>query len=246
MPYMTKAVQALVLAGGYGKRLRPFTETLPKGLLEIRGDFTILDKQLLDLKTAGIQDVFLLIGFLGEKIKARYQDNWKGLNIRYCEEDKPMGTLGALKNGLTMADSDVVASNGDIVCELNLGRFIKHSQGSDKLLTIFVTKLRSPYGILEIKDNTVLSFIEKPVLDHFINGGFYYIKKESFPYFFQPYSQSENAVERTVFVAMSKKGLVGSYYEDGFWESVDGFKDLERVRKKFDRDCPVGTVPNIC
>lgn len=221
------------MSGGYGRRLRPLTEDTPKGLLEIKGDFTILDKQLLGLKEAGIENVFLLIGFLGDKVKQRYKDSWGGLNIRYLEETEPMGTLWALRNGLKRVDSDVVASNGDIVSELNLGRFIKHSQGSDKPLTIFVTKLRSPYGILEIEDNKVLSFIEKPILNHFINAGIYYMKKQAFPYFFELYLKEEKSVEKTVFAAMAKKGLVGSYYEDVFWESVDGFKDLERVRKRF-------------
>jgi len=92
-----KEVKALILCGGFGKRLRPLTETTPKPLLEIRSDFTILDKQILELQKADIKTVFLLIGYLGEKIKQRYGDNWKGVQINYCEEDKPLGTLGGLR-----------------------------------------------------------------------------------------------------------------------------------------------------
>lgn len=231
---MSKEIKALILSGGYGRRLRPLTENSPKGLLEIRGDFTILDKQLLDFKRVGIENVFLLIGYLGHKIKQRYKNSWAGLCISYMEEDKPMGTLWALRNGLKNIETDVVAANGDIVSELNMENFIRRSQDSDKPLTIFVTKLRSPYGILEIKDNKVLSFREKPVLDHFINGGIYYIKKQAFPYFFDSYPAEEKGIETTVFSTMAEKGLVASYYEDVFWESVDGFKDLERVRKEFE------------
>lgn len=230
---MSKEIQALILSGGYGSRLRPLTENIPKGLLELKGDFTILDKQLLHLEEAGVKDVFLTIGFLGDKIKQRYKDSWRGLRIHYCEEDEPMGTLWALKNGLKRINSDVVASNGDIVSEISLEKFIKFSQESDKPLTIFVTKMRSPYGILELEDSKVLSFLEKPVLNHFINAGMYYIKPSAFPYFFELYPESEKGVETTVFAAMAKKGLVGSYYEDVFWESVDGFKDLARVRKQY-------------
>lgn len=230
---MTQNVQALILSGGYGKRLRPLTDSTPKGLMEIKDGFTILDKQLLDLKAARIENVFFLTGYLGEKIKQRYQDNWQGIHIHYFKEDEPMGTLWAVKNALGQIDSDVVVRNGDIVSEINLGNFIQHSKDSEHLLTIFITKMRSPYGILEVKDNKVLSFLEKPVLDHFINAGVYFIKKEAFPYFFRDYPASEKGVETTVFKTMSEQGLVGSYYEDVFWESVDGFKDLQRVREHY-------------
>jgi len=230
---MSKKIQALILSGGYGKRLRPLTDSTPKGLMEIKDGFTILDKQLLSFKTAGIENVFLLTGHLAEKIEQRYQDNWQGIHINYLKEDEPMGTLWAVKNALGKVDSDVIVSNGDIVSDINIKDFIQHAQDSEHLLTIFVTKMRSPYGILEIKDNKILSFVEKPILDHFINTGIYYVKKEAFPYFSESYPENEKGIETTVFKIMSKQGLVGSYYEDVFWESVDGFKDLARVRKEF-------------
>lgn len=230
---MTQEIKALILSGGYGKRLRPLTDTMPKGLMEIKDGFTILDKQLLAFKAANIKNVFLLTGHLGDKIGQRYQDNWQGLHINYFKEDEPMGTLWAVKNALEKIDSDVVVSNGDIVSDINIKDFIQHSQDSEQLLTIFVTKMRSPYGILEIKDNKVLSFLEKPILDHFINAGIYYVKQEAFPYFSKDYPESEKGLETTVFKAMSKQGFVGSYYEDVFWESVDGFKDLSRVQKYY-------------
>jgi len=230
---MSKKIQALILSGGYGKRLRPLTDNIPKGLMEIKDGFTILDKQLLDFKSVGVESVFLLTGHLGDKIEQRYKSNWQGLNIGYLREDEPMGTLWAVKNALEKIDGDVVVSNGDIVSKIDIKNFIQHSQDLKYLLTIFVTKMRSPYGILEIKNDKVLSFFEKPVLEHFINAGIYYIKREAFPYFFKDYPESEKGLETTVFKTMSEEGLVGSYYEDVFWESVDGFKDLSRVREEF-------------
>jgi len=230
---MSKKIQALVLSGGYGKRLRPLTDTTPKGLMEVKDGFTILDKQLLAFKTAGIESVFLLTGHLGDKIEQRYKDNWQGVNVNYLKEDEPMGTLWAMKNALGKVNTDVVVSNGDIVSDINIKSFVQQAEDSEYLLTIFVTKMISPYGVLEIKDNKILSFLEKPVLEHFINAGIYYIKQEAFPYFSKDYPESEKGIETTVFATMAKEGLIGSYYEDVFWESVDGFKDLARVRKEF-------------
>lgn len=71
----------MILCGGFGKRLRPVTETVPKPLVELKEDYTILDKQLFDFKSAGISKVILLTGFLGEKIEERYGNNYMGVEI---------------------------------------------------------------------------------------------------------------------------------------------------------------------
>ncbi|TMS40826.1 MAG: glucose-1-phosphate adenylyltransferase, partial [Methanobacterium sp.] len=86
----------LILCGGFGKRLRPLTEKIPKPLVEIKDNYTILDKQLFDFKSAGVNKAILLTGFLGEKIEERYGENYMGLDIEYIQEDKPLGTLNAI------------------------------------------------------------------------------------------------------------------------------------------------------
>jgi NDP-sugar pyrophosphorylase family protein len=83
----------MILCGGFGKRLRPLTETVPKPLIEIKDDYTILDKQLFDFKNAGVNQVFLLTGFLSDKIRERFGEEYLGVKIEYVEEDKPLGTL---------------------------------------------------------------------------------------------------------------------------------------------------------
>ena len=95
------------------------------------------------------------------------------------------------------------------------------------------TKLKSPYGILKIEGDKIIGFREKPVLDHFINGGIYYVKKESFPYFFEEYG--DNSVEKTVFPKLAEKNMIGFYYEDVFWAAIDTIKDLETTRKQFEK-----------
>lgn len=228
-------LQALILCGGVGKRLRPLTDQLPKPLLEIRKGLTILDRQLLELKDAGLEEIFLLTGYLGEKIKERYKSNWQSLNIYYSEEEKPIGTLCAIKKALGRIKQDVLVRNGDIVSGFNLQEFIKKAQNSPYPATIAATKLRSPYGILKIEGERIVDFQEKPVLDFYINAGLYYFKKDSFPYFFASYPKEEKEIEKTVFPKLASEGKVGYYFEDCFWQSVDSFKDLERVRKEFEK-----------
>src|SRR5680860_1563942 len=87
-----------ILCGGFGKRLKPLTDNLPKPLLEIKKNYTILDKQILQFKYAGINKVVLLCGHLHEKIQERFGSSWNGMEINYLIEEEPRGTLYAINN----------------------------------------------------------------------------------------------------------------------------------------------------
>jgi len=206
-------VAGVILAGGYGKRLRPLTDSIPKPLIEIKENYTILDKQILSLKYAGVREVHLLVGYLWEKINERYGEEWNGMKIRYWVEDEPQGTLYALKNIFSKLEEDSIVSNGDIVADFNLRSLIASAQeNKDALIMIAVTRMLSPYGIVDFKDGRILSFREKPLLDYYINAGFYYIKKEAYPYFQEKYE--DRAVEKTVhkrWVLLYKKGGISLF-----------------------------------
>lgn len=226
-------VTGVILAGGYGKRLMPLTEKIPKPLLEISKDYTILDKQLEDFGNIGVKEVYLLIGHLGDQIKKRYGSSYNGIKIRYLEEEKPMGTLWAISNALMNVKTDVLVRNGDNVSDHNFKEFIDYSRKSNDPITITVTKMISPFGVIETSDNKVISFKEKPELNILINAGIYYIKKEAFPYFQKKYYKKN--FEQTVLPDLAEERKIGYYKEDGvFWIGVDGHKDLETTKKEFE------------
>ena len=164
----------MILCGGLGKRLRPVTETVPKPLVEIKDNYSILDKQLFDFKNAGVTDIYLLAGFLHEKIEERYGTEYNGMDIHYIIEDEPLGTLNAIRLGMEAIKDDgcqFVIRNGDIVSDFNLKRMIEYGEKSALPLTMFVTQLQSPYGIVELNGDKITSFKEKPILeDYYING----------------------------------------------------------------------------
>ena len=139
---MTKTI-GMILCGGFGKRLRPLTETIPKPLIEIKDNYTILDKQLFDFKNAGVDKVLLLTGFLSEKIRERYGDEYRGVEIGYIVEDEPLGTLNAIKLGMDniKEGEQCVIRNGDVVADLNIKKMIEQGQKSDYPLSIFITKM---------------------------------------------------------------------------------------------------------
>ncbi|HIH62602.1 MAG TPA: nucleotidyltransferase family protein, partial [Methanobacteriales archaeon] len=123
----------MILCGGFGKRLKPLTDKIPKPLIEIKKGYTILDKQLFDFKSADINKVYLLTGFLSEKIEERYGNEYKGLKIEYVKEEEPLGTLNAIKLGMEAIDDDnqCVIRNGDVVADLNLKKMVRLGEKSN-------------------------------------------------------------------------------------------------------------------
>lgn len=227
---MPRDVVGGILCGGMGKRLRPITDSIPKSLIEIKEDYTILDRQLFQMKYAGINRVYLLAGYLHEKIRERYGSSWNGLEIEYYVEDKPRGTLFAINSLLKVSDSKYyIVMNGDVVTDMNLKLLI--NQSSENAVTIAVTKLVSPYGIVELANGKIVGFKEKPILPYYINAGIYFIDAKLKEHFF---AYEEGDVEKTVFPYLAKRGLLNYYMEeDVFWQSIDSQKDLELVRREF-------------
>lgn len=218
-----------ILCGGFGKRLRPLTDTIPKSLVEIKDGYTILDKQLNMLKYAGLKEVYLLVGYLHEKIEERYGREWKGLKLNYLIEERPRGTLYAINSFLFSTDADrYLVMNGDIVTDINLRAMLDmHRPGE---MTMAITKLVSPYGIVELNGNKVVDFKEKPTLPFYINAGIYIIDKAIKPKF---KTYEEGDVEKLIFPALAREGLINYYFEETYWQSIDSPKDLEAVRKEF-------------
>ena len=217
-----------ILCGGYGKRLKPLTDQVPKPLLEIKKDYTILDKQLMQFKYAGINKVVLLCGHLHEKIQDRFGNIWDGLEIEYLVEDKPRGTLYAINNLLKNFESDnYIIRNGDVVCDVNIKEMI--SAHKNKML-MYITPLVSPYGIAEISEDKITGFREKPNLEHYLNAGIYIISKDLKPILSK---HKEGDIEKLTFPEIAKSGQMNHYKENVFWQSVDSTKDLEIVNKEY-------------
>lgn len=218
-----------VLCGGHGTRMRPLTEDLPKSLLELKEGYTILDKQLLHFKIAGVKRIYLLAGYLHEKIYERFKTSWNGLDIEYLVEEKPGGTLYALNNLFSHTDEDAVVMNGNIVSDFNLKEMVQHHREAEMLM--YVTPLVSPYGVAELSDNKVISFKEKPQLPYYINGGIYVISNSLREYCFR-YEKGD--AEKLVFPPIARDGLLRYYREeDIFWQAVGSVKDLEAVQSEY-------------
>ena len=220
-------MKAVILAGGFGKRLKPLTETRPKPMVEVL-NVPIIEWQVRWLRKFGIKDFVMCVGYMKEQIIDRIGNGVRfDSRVDYSFEEEPLGTGGALLNAKEFVynqDSFFVL-NGDILSELDPNRLnIANSN------VLAVVPLRSTFGVVELDENsTVRGFIEKPEIpDRWINAGLYCFTQEVFRYL-----PREGNIEVTALPALAKEGrLQAVRYKDVFWRSIDSHKDIEEASKE--------------
>jgi len=224
-------VQAVILAGGLGRRLRPLTLERPKPLIEVAGK-PIIVWQLEWLRANGITKVVVLAGYLKEKIiellgsGAQY-----GVRLTYVVEEEPLGTGGALWNASHVLESEdfSVVVNGDVLTNIDVWRLIERVRGEGApLAAMALVPLRSPYGLVHVRGGMVERFEEKPVIrDYWINAGVYAFRREMVGYL-----PRRGDIEREVFPRIAEAGLLAAEkYETPpyYWRSVDTHKDIDEA-----------------
>lgn len=167
-------MQAVILAGGKGTRLKPFTNVIPKPLVPL-GEKPILEIILRQLKYYGVNEIVIAVNHLAHLIKAFF-GNGKGLGleIRYSLEDKPLGTAGPLKmiDGL---EEQFLVMNGDLLTTINYADLYKFHKdnGSDITIGTYSKKLKVDLGVIESDGHNFLSYNEKPELNYEVSMGLY-------------------------------------------------------------------------
>lgn len=220
-------MKAIILAGGFGKRLRPLTDQKPKPMIEVL-NIPIIEWQISWLKKYGVKEFVVCVGYMKEQIIDHIGSGSRlGVRVGYAVEEEPLGTGGALKNAqsLLAGHNGFFMTNGDILTELDPNKL--HNGSSH---TLALVPLRSPYGVVELdKDAKVLGFVEKPrIPDRWINAGVYYFTQEVFDYL-----PDNGNIETTALPALAKEGkLKAIKYQDVFWRSIDSHKDIEEAAKE--------------
>ncbi|MGC8609788.1 MAG: nucleotidyltransferase family protein [Thermoplasmata archaeon] len=231
-------VVGAILCGGYSKRLLPLTRDIPKVLLPLKNDYTILDKQIRDFKISGIDNIYLLVGYKKDKIIKKIKKDYNNSEIKFSIEPRPMGTLFAVKNFWKDVEDDIIVKNGDTITYYNIKDFYEYSKSNNYKSTITVGYMKSASGVLELENNRIINFIEKPELNIFVNTGMYYFSNSIKDLFFENYDKKN--LEETVFLKLIKENLMFAYSEYSEWYPVDNHKDYEEVRKIYkvrkDRD----------
>jgi NDP-mannose synthase len=173
--------RAIILSGGMGTRLRPYTVVLPKPLMPI-GEYPILEIIVRQLVKAGFDHITLAVNHQAEIIKAFFGDGskWNTL-IDYSFEDKPLGTVGPL-NLISDLPENFLVMNGDVLTDLNFGAFYEEHVNSGRLFTVSSKKRqdRVDYGVLDVNsDNCLIGFREKPQVNYEVSMGIYMFSQKT-------------------------------------------------------------------
>ena len=225
-------MKAIVLAGGKGERLRPFTNECPKGMVQIEGK-PILEYQIEWLKKYGVKEVIFACGYLSEKIKEYFGDGKKfGIKCHYSVEDEPLGRGGALKKAWHYLVDDgepVIATNGDIYTELDLSEMVNfHKSKKNILVTMCLIPYKSPYGVIRVSDDDLITgFDEKRKLPYWINGGVYVFNYDAVNHL-----PEKGDHETLTFPKLAEKKLLMGYKSNAYWRSIETVKDLNEVARE--------------
>ncbi len=172
---------AVLMAGGEGKRLRPLTENTPKPLLKV-GDKPIIEYNIDRLSKVGIKNIHLSVNYLADQLINYFQDgSSKNLNIKYVQENKPLGTIGSVLLVEDFKHDDIIVMNSDLLTNIDFADFYKMFKDSNADMAVAATSYHVdiPYAVLEVDNaNAVKSLKEKPRYTYYSNAGIYILNKE--------------------------------------------------------------------
>jgi NDP-mannose synthase len=227
-------VHVVILAGGRGVRLRPYTTTIPKPLVPIGEEYAILDIILQQLSGQGFKRVTLAIGHLGALIRAFASDGSRwGLEIDYVEEDKPLSTIGPVLNLLDRLPEHFLVMNGDILTDLDYGKLLADHRSADVPLTVatYQREVKIDFGTLETANGEIVSFREKPTLYYSVSMGVYAVSRSGL----MDYPRNVPfGFDDLVLDLLEKKPLPRSYDFDGYWLDIGRPDDYDQANDAFE------------
>lgn len=223
-------VDAVMMAGGRGQRLIPFTNTVPKPLLKV-GDKPIIEHNLNRLSLFGIDDIWISINHLGEQIENFFGNGAdRSVHISYIREDQPLGTIGSVSKIKNFQHDYILITNSDLLTNLDYEHFFLEFMKHDADLAIVTIpyQVNIPYAVLETTDGRVNNFKEKPTYTYYSNGGIYLIKRHLLDLI--PNDTLYNATDLMErLIAEGKK--VFSYPLMGYWLDIGNPEDYEKAQK---------------
>lgn len=225
-------MKAVILAGGRGTRLEPYTTVLPKPLMPI-GDLPVLEILIRRLKAHGICEITLSVGYLAELIQAFCRDGSRwGVTFHYSYEEEPLGTAGPL-GLLPRSTEPLLVLNGDLLTDLDFTQFIEHHLSRDTAATIGVYehRVRLELGIIESSlEGEVRNYIEKPEYTFRVSMGAYILESRALDLI--PAHQRldlPQLIQRLV----SAGEPVGTFHHRGYWVDIGKIEDYRKALDDF-------------
>lgn len=224
--------EAIVLAGGKGTRLAPYTTVFPKPLMPV-GDMPVLEILLRQLAAAGFTKIHLAVGHLAELIQAFFGDGSRfGVELHYWFEDVPLGTAGPLAQ-IEIAGETVLVMNGDLFTAVDYREVVERHVSSGAAATIGVLRRDVPidFGVVHLDGDRVVGFEEKPVLSYEVSMGIYVFGKEAIRLI--PANERYDFPE--LLLSLLQRGLlVNAYQSRDFWLDIGRPEDYAFANAEFE------------
>lgn len=228
--YYTKLpIDAVLMAGGKGERLRPLTEKTPKPLIKV-GDKCIIDYNIDSLLSYGLNHISVTINYLGEQLEEHFRCPRDGVKIHIVREPKYLGTIGSIKFVETFHNDTVLVMNSDLFTNIDYEDFFLHFLQHDADMSVaavpYVVKV--PYGIFNLDGRYIKGVTEKPTYSYYANAGIYLIKKRCLNLI--PDNQFFNATD-FMDTLINQGCKVIRYPISGFWIDIGQHEELVRAKE---------------
>jgi NDP-sugar pyrophosphorylase family protein len=228
-------LKAILLAGGEGTRLKPYTTILPKPLMPI-GNIPILEVILNQLKFFNFNEIIIALGYKARYIKTFFGNGQDlGFNIEYSYEKKNLGTAGPLSL-LKDLDDNFLVMNGDILTDLNYKKFFDKHLNSEAGITIAVHNktINIDLGVIETEKNRVVDYIEKPAMSYQVSMGIYAFNKRVLDYI--PYNQFLNFPD-LIKKLLEENEIINTYTQpECIWLDIGRLEDFQRSLAIFEKN----------
>jgi NDP-sugar pyrophosphorylase family protein len=224
-------MSAVIMAGGFGARLRPLTDNLPKPLLPI-GERPIMELTVEQLRDAGIRRLYVTTHYLPEKIMDHFGDGRSfGIKITYVREDNPLGTAGAL-GLIEKTDQSLLLINGDIITKLDFRAMWAFHRVNKAALTVAVRQheLQVPYGVMESEGIYLRQVREKPRFSFLVNAGIYLLEPVALGYI--PAGERFDMTDLMQSMLHNRQ-MIANFPIPGYWLDVGRHADYKQAQKDF-------------
>jgi len=228
MKFKTKEIKAIILCGGKGERLRPLTNNIPKPLIKIKNE-PILSHIIKHLKMNEINDLIFATGYKSEFIERYLTNDRKDISFEISNSGD-VDIIKRIQDAGSLINGDFLVLYGDTLSDIDIKKLIQYHSMKDQPVTMAVWPLQSQFGLVEIDSNgKVLSFVEKPILDKWINIGYFYINHEVLELTYE-YNKFSDFLK-----ALAVKDLLNGYRHEGIHITVNTVEELNKAENDIEK-----------
>lgn len=222
-------VDAVLMAGGKGERLRPLTEKTPKPLIKV-GEKCIIDYNIDSLISYGIKNIFVTVNYLGEQLEEHFKEKRDGIKINTVKEPKYLGTIGSIKFVESFYNDTILVMNSDLFTNIDYEDFYLHFKEHDADMSVAAVPyiVKVPYGVFNLEGRNIKGVTEKPTISYYANAGIYLIKKELLKLI--PENKFYNATDFMSSLINNNYKVI-RYPISGYWIDIGQHDELERAKE---------------